>query len=283
MDDHRFVFIGGMPRSGTSAVYQLVGTHPRISRLTNTNVGEDEGQFLQSVYPKEEALGGPARFGLHPQAHLTESSPRAAGAAASLFAAWSPYWDLSRPVLCEKSPANTLRSRFLQAAFPASSFIFVSRHPVAYALAIRKWRYEDFKAPLSLLIRNWLACQRTLAEDVPHLDRSLVLRYDDLAREAPLWTRKIEEFLALEPGMDPGIFKGGFNSRYYESWSKRQYRDGPQLLRNRLKRLWCEAEVTYVERRYEKEINAFGYSFRELYERRDGAPAGTGPKQRVEA
>jgi hypothetical protein len=267
MTGHRFVFMGGMPRSGTSPAYRLVGTHPHVSRLTDTGVGEDEGQFLQSVYPKEDALGGPARFGLHPDAHMTERSPLLAGAAERLFAAWSPYWDTSKPVLCEKSPANLLRSRFLQAAFPNSSFIFVSRHPVAYALAIRKWRYEDFKAPLSLLIRNWLACQRTLAEDLPHLRRSLQLHYDDVTREPVPWTRKIEDFLGLEPGMDASVFKGGFNNRYFRSWTKRQYRDGPQPLRNLVKRLWCEAEVQFVERRFEREINEFGYSFRELYER----------------
>ncbi len=273
MIDHRFVFIGGMPRSGTSAAYQLVGTHPRVSRLTDTGVGEDEGQFLQSLYLKEDALGGPARFGLHPDAHMTEHSPLAAEAAVRLFAVWEPYWDLSKPVLCEKSPANILRSRFLQAAFPDSSFIFVSRHPVAYALAIRKWSYEYFKAPLSLLIRNWLACQRTLAEDLPHLRHSLLLRYDDVTREPVPWTRKVEDFLHLEPGMDAGVFKGGFNNRYFQSWTKRQYRDGPQPLRNLLKRLWCEAEVRFVERRFEHEINAFGYSFQELYERREPATA----------
>ena len=264
MNHHRFVFMGGMPRSGTSATYNLVGTHPKVSQLTSTGVGEDEGQFLQSVYPKEADLGGPARFGLSPEAHLTEDSPLLAGAAGRLFAAWSPYWDLSKPVLCEKSPANSIRSRFLQAAFPNSSFIFVSRHPIAYALAIRKWNYPDYRAPLTLLIRNWLACQRRLAEDIPHLKRHLLLRCEEITIDPQACTRRIERFLELPPGMDASLLKSGMSTRYFRSWNARDYRKGPHPLRNVLKRIWCEAEVRYIEQRYEREINAFGYSFKDL-------------------
>jgi hypothetical protein len=265
MNDHKFVFVGGMPRSGTSAIYQLIGTHPRVSRLTNTGVGEDEGQFLQSVYPKEAELGGPATFGLHANAHLTEHSPLVHDAAEKLFAAWAPYWDLTRPILCEKSPANSIRSRFLQAAFPGSSFIFVSRHPIAYALAIRKWSYRDYRAPLSLLVRNWLACQRHMREDLQHLESSLVLRYDDMTSDPVACTGKIETLLGLETGMNPALLKSGLNARYFQSWATRDYRKGPQPLRNLLKRIWCEAEVHYIEQRYEREVRKFGYSFQELY------------------
>src|SRR5262245_29339768 len=109
-----------MPRSGTTALARLVGSHPKISSLTNTGVPWDEGEYLQSVYPKEDAYGGGGRFGLHPDSHLTEHSPRTADAGERLFAAWSPYWDLSKPILCEKTPANIVRTRFLQAVLPNS-------------------------------------------------------------------------------------------------------------------------------------------------------------------
>ena len=264
MFSHKFVFIGGMHRSGTSPTYNLVGTHPKVSRLNNTGAGEDEGQFLQSIYPREADLGGPARFGLSPEAHLTEDSLLLEGTAERLFAAWSPYWDLSKPILCEKSPANSIRSRFLQAAFPNSSFIFVLRHPIAYALAIRKWNYPDYRAPLGLLIRNWLACQRYLADDLSHLKRHLVLRYEEITVDPEACTRRIERFLELSPGMDASLLKSGMNTRYFHSWNTRDFRKGPQRLGNLLKRIWCEAEVRYIEQRYEREINAFGYSFKEL-------------------
>jgi hypothetical protein len=258
---HRFVFIGGMPRSGTSAIYQLVGSHPKISRLTNTDMPEDEGQWLQDIYPTGEALGAPGRFGLHPQSRMTETSPEVAEARERLFDAWAPYWDLTKPVLCEKSPSNIARSRFLQAVFPESRFIFVSRHPVAYSLAIRKW---DYKIPVSTTIRNWLTCYRYLDEDAPHLKRHLMIRYDDLLRDPVGTTRKMEEFLDVGPGMDTSIFRTGHSERYYKSWSARDYRDGHAPFRNRIKRVLSDAEIRYVEWRYEREINTYGYSFHEI-------------------
>ena len=261
MAEHRFVFIGGMPRSGTSALNRMIGSHPDVSSLTNTKVIEDEGQWLQTIYPTGEDLGGAGRVGLNPSCRLTESSPEVQIARETLFDAWVPYWDLARPLLCEKSPPNIVRSRFLQAVFPNSSFIFLSRHPIAYSLAIRKW---DYRIPVSTTIRNWLACFRYLDEDLPHLKRSLVLRYDDLTRDPKAWTGKIEEFLELAPGIDPQIFRSGHSDRYYRSWLARDYRDGHEPFRNKIKRVLSEAEIRYVEWRYEQDINAYGYSFREI-------------------
>ena len=259
--DHRFVFIGGLHRSGTTAVCKLIGAHPQASRLTDTGKIEDEGQFLQSVYPVDAALGGEERFALNPEAHMTESSPLLQGAGQRLFQSWAPYWDLSKPLLCEKTPANMIRSRFLQAAFPGASFIFVSRHPVACALAIRKWEYRLYRAPLALLIRNWIACHCIMTEDLPYLKRALVIRYEELTADPVAGARAIEQFLGLTPGLDPSRLRSGLNAPYFDVWSKRTFRKGPQRWRNLLKRVWCEAEARYIEARYERAINAFGYSF----------------------
>lgn len=261
---HSFVFIGGMPRSGTSPLYKVMDTHPKISRLTNTNAPEDEGQFVQDIYPTDLELGGPCHFGLHPNAHLTEDSPLLKGARERLFRSWSPYWDLSKPVLCEKSPTNTLRSRFLQAAFPEASFIFVSRHPVAYALAVRRWNMNH-RLPLAPIIRNWIACYRYLAEDMPLLKKCLVIRYDDFAANPVAGARKIEDFLGLEPGIDTSTIRDGLNNRYFPIWRDRTYRNGTSAVRNMIKRIWTEAETRYIEKRYENEINQFGYSFHETH------------------
>lgn len=258
ISDHQFVFVIGMPRSGTTALARLVASHPNVSGLTNTGVPWDEGDYLQSVYPKEDELGGGNRFGLHPSAHLTERSPLIETAGERLFAAWSPYWDLSKPILCEKTPANIVRTRFLQAALPNSKFIFVHRHPIAHALAVVRF---DYRALLSTVIRNWLACHRYLAEDLPHLRHTLTLRYEELTRDPETSSKAIEAFLQVGPGINSSRIKAGLNEPYLRSWTRKDYRSGPHRLRNLAKRIWSEAEVRYIERRYEREINAFGYSF----------------------
>ena len=72
---NRFVFIAGLHRSGTSLLFQCLRDHPEISAFRDTGVPEDEGQHLQTVYPRAAQWGGPGTFGFHPEAHMTEASP----------------------------------------------------------------------------------------------------------------------------------------------------------------------------------------------------------------
>jgi hypothetical protein len=72
--DHRFVFIGGLHRSGTTLLARCLAEHPEVSGFSGTRALEDEGQHLQNVYQPGRAYGGPGRFGFDPEAHLTETS-----------------------------------------------------------------------------------------------------------------------------------------------------------------------------------------------------------------
>ncbi|TMM15238.1 MAG: sulfotransferase [Actinobacteria bacterium] len=83
--DKRFVFIGGLHRSGTSLVHEILKAHPEVSGFTNTGAPEDEGQHLQSVYAPSSAHGTFGTFGFDPDAHLTEESPLATPQSATLL------------------------------------------------------------------------------------------------------------------------------------------------------------------------------------------------------
>jgi Sulfotransferase family len=168
---------------------------------------------------------------------------------------------MSKPYLCEKTPSNIVRSRFLQAVFPKSSFIFVSRHPAVYALAVLKWNHRVL---LPTMIENWLACERTLKEDLPYLRRYLVLRYEEMSLHPERTCRDIEKLLELDPKMDTSLIKQGLNNPYISSWQAKDYRRGPNWWRTVAKRCLNEMEIAYIEWRYERAINAFGYSFHEL-------------------
>ena len=60
MEDHRFVFLAGLHRSGTTLLARLLAAHPEISGFSETGVPADEGQHLQGVYPAAREYGGPA-------------------------------------------------------------------------------------------------------------------------------------------------------------------------------------------------------------------------------
>jgi hypothetical protein len=242
-----FVFIAGLHRSGTSVLFKSLKEHPSFSGFEATGVQEDEGQLLQTVYPPASVYGGPGKFGFHAHAHLTESSPLATKRnARELFRQWAPHWDLTKPVLLEKSPPNLIRTRFLQALYPNSSFIVILRHPIAVSYATQKWS----RTQLNSLLRHWLVCHRTFEADRPFLRRVLTLKYEELASDPSRVLARIFHFLDLPAGTNSSRVRAGVNEAYFARWQDRR---GKPLKR---------ADLAALELMYERAVRRFGYSLR---------------------
>jgi hypothetical protein len=245
--NHRFLYIGGLHRSGTSTVFRCLREHPLISGFNDTGATEEEGQHLQSVYPPATAYGGPGRFGFHPGAHLTEASDLVtADNRLRLFEEWKAHWDLSKPVLLEKSPPNLIRARFLQKLFPNSYFVIVTRHPIAVSYATQKWTYTS----LAELIEHWLVCHERFRQDEEHLKRLLVLSYEDFVEQPQTALTKIYSFLNLPDHSNAIEVREDANEHYLRLW--RTGHDGV-LSGDRI-------ETDRIKSRYERRVAAFGYS-----------------------
>lgn len=215
---HSHLFIAGVHRSGTSLVHELLREHPQISGFKDTPAYmEDEGQFLQTVYPRGEEYGGPGRFAFHPDAHMTEEHPLATRENASrLFGEWRQYWELDKSVLVEKSPPNILRTRFLQALFPGSRFLVILRHPVAVAYATQKWS----KTPILSLIDHTLTAYEIFAADRAHLEASHVVHYEDFVTDPGARFNAMVEFIGLDPCPLQREVSAAVNERYFEQWRR---------------------------------------------------------------
>jgi hypothetical protein len=260
---HRLVFVGGLHRSGTTPLARCLAAHEQVSGFAGTGVEEDEGQHLQTVYPPARAHGGPGRFALRPAAHLTEQSPLLTPDAASrLLARWRPHWDLTRPVLIEKSPPNLLMTRFLQAAFPDARFLMVVRHPAVVSLSTRKWARLR---PLGALLDHWFAAHRRFEQDAPFLRRLLVVKYEHLVADPERTLSEIATFLDLDGRIPADGIDTRRSATYEHQWTTLAA-GAP----------WDRARLGRLCRRHEPAANHFGYSLLDLH-RADPFPVGSPP------
>jgi len=288
---NRFVFVCGLHRSGTSLIAKSLAKHPLASGFSNTGEIEDEGQFLQTVLPLEVEFGGVGRFGFDSRAHLTEESHINSSANASkLLGEWSRYWDISKPLLIEKTPSNLLRTRLLSRLLPPSFFIVVTRHPVAAALATMKWTEGN----LFGLLYHWVHCYRIARADAVQLENVLWVSYEAFVEDPAKSLSRIARFLDLPPFDGWPSSLENANRKYFAQWQTNYLGDWNraitqlppemprsviQRIKNRIARNRVEQSLPAYRRAeqrkdfydaqdaaslLESEIATFGYSFYDL-------------------
>src|SRR5438477_9739492 len=166
----RYVFICGLHRSGTSLLGRNIARLENCTGFKQTGGIEDEGQFLQDVYPTSKTYGGAGKFGFDPRAHLTETSSLLTPEnALKLRQSWERYWDQSKTIRVEKTPGNLLKTRFLQAMFPNAYFVVIKRHPLPVSMANQRWKVSF--APLQALSEHWLHCHALFDIGKKHLEQ----------------------------------------------------------------------------------------------------------------
>lgn len=215
MDEHSFFFLSGAHHSGTTLTTLILCTHPRSSCIRNSGAPEDEGAHIQrGVYKTEHVLGGAMKYAYHPAGHLIETDSSLTDRnRRAVFDAWGRYWNLSRPVLVEKSPRHTIMTRYLQAMFTPdkSRFLVIMRHPLAASHYewFRNRKYDEARGHCGRpWIEHWLAIYRWVREDIPHLREARVFQYERMLAGAPMlqdsrllakaWVNALYRFMGLE-------------------------------------------------------------------------------------
>lgn len=193
---HRYVFVAGLHRTGTSLLAKIIGSHPRIAAIEGAPVPENEGCYLQGAIPHTALDGIPGHFATDPQQHYTEKHAlNTLETKLRLDHEWGEWFDRTAPWRLEKSPVNLIRMRLLQALFPLSSFIVITRHPQFMAQALQKWTDQD----AATVAKYGVEAYRLVLDDLRYLHRAIVIRYEDFVKGPDDYLKAIGAFLSVEP------------------------------------------------------------------------------------
>ncbi|MCO4773813.1 MAG: sulfotransferase [Deltaproteobacteria bacterium] len=249
----RYVFVGGLHRSGTSLVARWLGSHPEATSFEETGVWEDEGQHVQDVLLPARLLGGPGLFAHHPAARGARvTASRAEFLRARLLASWEPLWDRSAPVRIAKSPPNLLRGPLLQQLFPGAALVVVRRHPIAVALATRRMSRRLRNLDLVEGIEHWLVAHEWLEKQCSELETFVGLDLAEIIAR-PAVGDGMFETLGMSP-VPPPVPLRDTDAPYREEWRA--------LLRSRGTRDDLMARLSPLEER----VSRFGYRLRGFVE-----------------
>jgi hypothetical protein len=191
----KWVFIVGCYNSGTTLLAELMGRHPDISAMPT------EGHFVTDQFVKDFDIGLPRMWvDREDLFRLTESD--SGPDVIRIKKEWGMRLDLSKPVLLEKSPPNSARTRWLQKHFENAHFIGLVRNGYAVAEGIsRKGNPKHIKDgwPIDRSARQWARGNEVLDQDSEYLKHFTWVKYEDLTGNPQSALDQLAEFLGLQP------------------------------------------------------------------------------------
>jgi tetratricopeptide (TPR) repeat protein len=189
----RPIFIVGLPRTGTTLVERIVGSHSQVHAA-----GE-----LSAL---SQAIGSAVNGTAQGQSRSWQEFAARLGQLDAESIAHA-YLSLSRPQrgararFADKHPLNFFYCALIFRAFPHARIVHLTRHPLAACHAIYKTRFDagvpfaydlielaDFYAGYRRLMQHW---QRVLP------DRILDIAYEDLVTSQEATTRRLLQYLDL--------------------------------------------------------------------------------------
>ena len=123
---NKYLFILCPPYSGSTLLNELISTSNNVS--SNNNQGTREGQKLPSVKKIMFDHDDRWNIGLKYDWEFIKKE-------------WLKHWDISKPILLEKSPPNLIRAFDIQSCFQPCYFICMIRNPYAFCEGFI--RYEN--------------------------------------------------------------------------------------------------------------------------------------------
>jgi len=176
--------------SGSTVLYRLLASSRHASALFGHGNWAGEGQFVPAVRSVMRRQPGPdPRIG-------GWEDPRVTMPWARIRRAWERCWDLSKPVLIEKSPPNLLRAPAIEGHF--------SRYGDVRFVAMVRSPYCVRQRP-----RLWIEEARHQRRNVTTLRHVVWTTYEALCADAAAVADRLTGFLPALGRLDPAIGQGG--------------------------------------------------------------------------
>lgn len=155
---HKYLFILSPPYSGSTVLWQLLQTSRRVAALP------DEGQKLPELRDEmRRDPWNPARE--FPWGRISE--------------VWHGYWDLSKPILLEKSPPHLCRAEHLDAHFSPAWHILLLRDPLATCEGLHRRNNLDWMEAAE----RWCQWLKMHVQARQQLPRHIVVYYENLVND----------------------------------------------------------------------------------------------------
>jgi hypothetical protein len=194
---HQFLFVLTPPYCGSTVLWRMLATSPAVSALPQ------EGQHLPAVAPI-------LRKRVWDAAQPIDW--------ATVRREWEKLWDLSRPILLEKSPPHLIRAAAIEKAFAPATFVAMMRNPYAFCEGYARRK----NAPLAEAAAFWLRCAAAQQRNVATLERLLYFSYEEFTADPQALAQKIIAFMPALESLDAG---GSYAARSIVSYEARPIQD----------------------------------------------------------
>jgi len=239
------IFIVGFPRSGTTLLEQIIGSHANIDAGGElgamAHIQANLGKYVNSSEKFPEVLLELEKADPGLQEKLQSAYFNSVSNQANI--------DPGKSLFTDKMPDNLRHIGFINFVFPGSPIVHIRRHPLSACLSAFM---TDFRQghEYSLDLKTTAECYVAQMELVKHYREKLKLnyleiRYEDLVQDSEPVTRRILEFIGVD--WDPACLEFYKSKRIartasYEQVTNKIYTDSLMRHKNYEKHL-SEAET----------------------------------------
>lgn len=128
-EDKKYVFVVGMPRSGTSLVEQILSSHSNV-------LGVGELPFLRKLIIKNFNFDEKKSIDLSNNTNLLKEI-------STNYEKYTNFFENKKKYLLDKSPLNFMWIGFIKILFPYSKIIYINRKPLDVCMSCYKNIFES--------------------------------------------------------------------------------------------------------------------------------------------